>query len=157
GPDESEVELDRVPVTPIPVDSKVAIVTPFFGGLSLSINLSANPKGVSLTPEDKAFLTAVEADLKEGGLAAAIPLAGGGTEAVGNWDVGVQKGYLDAKGEPVPLSATDDQGRSRSPTPLTSVFYLVTPDSNAPLFHYWVKAGKDGAVQDLVGAIEKRA
>jgi hypothetical protein len=152
---ESEAELDTIPASPIPAEAKIAIVTPYFGALALSVNLDANPKETSLTDDDRAFINNVSEKLKPSALVAVLPMDSSKIDTIRPWDLGIQKGCLNPLGEPIPSSLMNDQGQSLCAMPLKTVFYLVTPDRNAPLFHYWITPNEFGA-ERLVEAIETR-
>ncbi len=145
----STAELPSSPQNPIPADAKVAVVTPFFGSEPLKVNLTANSPGTSLSQDDSDFVSTIAANLKDSLLVKILTSSGGADHNQVSWDLGLQKGCLNTNSKSLTDVGTCKGGE-------VSVLYLVTPNSDKPLYGFTTPPISD-ASDKLSDLIQQRA
>jgi len=113
----------------VPADSKIAIVTPYFGGRPLRVWLNANQPGTILTADDKQFINETARILKSNQLIEVVSGVPSASGEKSGWDVGLQRSQF-TNGHPC---------GGNCPPDATPSFYWVTADQNDPLYAFTVR------------------
>jgi hypothetical protein len=144
-------EVPEALKNPIPPNAKVVVVTPYFGGGRLRVELFANQDKTALTDDDKRFIAVTTTILKDSPL---IQVVADQTSANGSsspWDIGLQKGFVSKDG------VLCKDSRNPCAKDVSPSFYLVTPDRNEPLYGFYVRSTADDAPNKVMAMLISRA